>query len=114
MTRRQQARAKERVARLRQKQAAEDAPDPSVRAGAEEGQEGGGMMRTLEECKAAIRLLSVEDRGQLIVWLVHGMTASESPSPSAAVTAAELEKLAEESSRKHIAYFRPAEPPIDG
>jgi hypothetical protein len=56
-------------------------------------------MRTLEECKADIRLLTARDREQLVLWLAKGMPApgdeasAEANDPIANILAMELAEL---------------------
>jgi hypothetical protein len=60
------------------------------------------MMRTLDECKAAIRRLSALDRAALIVWLSHGMPKDERKDVSAPadnMSPEEGRRLTEEAGR---------------
>src|SRR5262249_3650838 len=55
-------------------------------------------MKTLEECKADIRMLDARDREQLIVWLAKGMPtpgdeAAEANDPIANILEMELAEL---------------------
>jgi hypothetical protein len=75
-------------------------------------------MRTLDECKAAIRRLSVEDRAALILWLSHGMPKDErqpiEPTPTQKGVNheknREQERLASQAAMRHFADFKFTEP----
>jgi hypothetical protein len=82
------------------------------------------VILTLEDCKDAIRKLSVEDRTQLILWLARGMPGEKRPAApkkrpvsraepqwisakeSQSISREESERLALEGTLRHLKDFQ--------
>jgi hypothetical protein len=82
---------------------------PGRTAASEEETEGEEVMPTLDECKAAIRRLSIEDRAALIVWLSHGMPKDERKdvsAPAADMSPEEGRRLTDEAGRVGTSRLR--------